>query len=180
LPAGRREKAESLLHTLEAFANDGEMIPEQVWDSTDISQRELFFGRPSGSAMPLVWAHAEYIKLRRSLQDGRVFDMPLQTVQRYLGKKVDSPYTAWRFNLKVRYISQGKKLRIETLSPAIIRWSCDEWKTSHDTSTHDTSLGLHVADLPTADLPPREKLLFTFFWPQANRWEGVDFTVEVK
>jgi glucoamylase len=180
LAAGRREKAESLLHTLEAFANEGGMIPEQVWDSTDISQRELFFGRPSGSAMPLVWAHAEYIKLRRSLQDGRVFDMPLQTVQRYLGKKVDSPYTAWRFNLKVRYISRGKKLRIETLSPAIIRWSCDEWKTSHDTSTHDTSLGVHIADLPTADLPPGEKILFTFFWPQANRWEGVNFTVEVK
>jgi glucoamylase len=180
LAAGRREKAESLLHTLEAFANEGGMIPEQVWDSPDIPERELFFGRPSGSAMPLVWAHAEYIKLRRSLRDGRVFDMPPQTVQRYLNKEVDSPYTAWRFNLKVRYVSQGKKLRIETLSPAIIRWSGDGWKTSHDTSTHDTGLGVHVADLPTADLRVGQKILFTFFWPQANRWEGVNFTAEVK
>ncbi len=48
------------------------------------AERELYFGRPSGSAMPLVWAHAEYIKLRRSLRDGRVFDMPPQTVDRYI------------------------------------------------------------------------------------------------
>jgi glucoamylase len=26
--------------------------------------------------MPLVWAHAEYVKLARSLRDGRVFDTP--------------------------------------------------------------------------------------------------------
>jgi len=44
----------------------------------------LYFGHPSGSAMPLVWAHAEYLKLQRSLRDGRVFDLPPQTVQRYL------------------------------------------------------------------------------------------------
>ena len=55
-------------------------MPEQVWDAADIPERELFCGRPSGSAMPLVWAHAEHIKLLRSLRDGAVFDMPPQTV----------------------------------------------------------------------------------------------------
>jgi len=34
-----------------------------------------------------VWAHAEYLKLCRSLRDGQVFDRPPQTVQRYLGNK---------------------------------------------------------------------------------------------
>jgi len=59
-----------LLRALEAFANEGGLFPEQVWDAPDIPDRELFFGQPSGSAMPLVWAHAEYIKLRRSLARG--------------------------------------------------------------------------------------------------------------
>jgi glucoamylase len=68
----------------------GGLIPEQVWDAADIPERELFNGHPSGAAMPLVWAHAEYVKLLRSLKDGRVFDMPPQTVQRYQVEKVAS------------------------------------------------------------------------------------------
>ncbi len=75
---------------MESLAGDGGMIPEQVWDTDDIPERGLFQGRPSGSAMPLAWAHAEYLKLRRSLQDGRTFDRPPQTVRRYLEQKVGS------------------------------------------------------------------------------------------
>jgi glucoamylase len=67
IAAGRPESARALLRTLEACASDGGLLPEQVWDSNDIPERELYFGRPSGSAMPLVWAHAEHIKLVRSL-----------------------------------------------------------------------------------------------------------------
>ena len=64
---------------MEACTSRGALIPEQVWDSPDIPARELFRGKPSGSAMPLVWAHAEHIKLLRSLADGQVYDMPPQT-----------------------------------------------------------------------------------------------------
>ncbi|MDQ2899845.1 MAG: hypothetical protein M3Y07_08595 [Acidobacteriota bacterium] len=53
---------------------------------------------PSGSAMPLVWAHAEYLKLKRSLRDGLIFDQPPQTVERYLKQKTVSPRMSWRFN----------------------------------------------------------------------------------
>ena len=67
LAAGHRARAEDLMRTMEAFANESGLLPEQIWDAPDIPARELFFGRPSGSAMPLVWAHAEYLKLRRSL-----------------------------------------------------------------------------------------------------------------
>ena len=91
--------------------------PEQIWDSADIPERELFLGRASGSAMPLVWAHAEYLKLCRSLRDGEVFDRPPQTVQRYLGKKaITSRHVIWRFNNKVRTMPARRTLRIETLA----------------------------------------------------------------
>lgn len=92
LAAGRRDQAERYLHSLEAFANEGGMLSEQIWDAPDIPEKELFFGRPSGSAMPLVWAHAEYVKLRRSLHDGHVFDTPPQTVQRYQVEK-EAPFS---------------------------------------------------------------------------------------
>lgn len=87
LAAGRPEVAMHLLGVMRAQASDGGMLPEQVWDGIDIPERELLNGRPSGSAMPLVWAHAEYAKLVRSLHDGRVFDMPQQAYERYVRGK---------------------------------------------------------------------------------------------
>src|SRR3989441_8268317 len=117
--------AERLLHVIEAQSSPGGFIPEQVWDAADIPDRELYNGKPSGSAMPLMWAHAEYIKLLRSLRDGRVFDLPPQTVQRYIIDKITAQYVPWRFNLKSCSVPAGYKIRIETLTPATIVWTLD-------------------------------------------------------
>jgi glucoamylase len=179
LAAGRGQEAERLLRSLETFANEGGMLPEQLWDAPDIPERELFFGRPSGSAMPLVWAHAEHLKLLRSLHQGRVFDMPPQPVQRYQVEGIGSPYAIWRFNHKCQRIPVGKTLRLEVLAPAIVHWSTDGWQTVQDTGTRDTDLGVHVADLANSELSPGTQLQFTFFWPEVERWEGINFTVEV-
>jgi glucoamylase len=179
LAAGRRAEAEQLLHTFEAFANEGGMLPEQVWDSTDIPDKELIFGRPTGSAMPLVWAHAEYVKLRRSLNEGRVFDTPPQTVERYQVKKTGSPYAIWRFNHKCRTMAQGKTLRLETLMSATVHWSGDGWRNIHDTLTKDTGLGVHCADLMTEHLSAGGTLEFTFYWTEAGRWENTNFAITI-
>jgi glucoamylase len=179
LAAGRVENAKQLMVALEFFANEGGLIPEQVWDAPDIPERELYFGRPSGSAMPLVWAHAEYLKLRRSLRDGRVFDMPPQTVHRYLTEKTVSPRMVWRFNHKIRSMPAGKILRIETMAPAIIHWSTDDWNIVQDVTTHDAGLGIHIADLATKDLPEGKQVQFTFYWPDAGHLEDKDFIVRI-
>jgi glucoamylase len=177
LAAGRVNEAERLLQTMEAFANEGGMIPEQVWDSPDIPERGLFFGRPSGSAMPLVWAHAEYVKLCRSLSEGRVFDMPPQPVKRYLVEKTNSPHALWGFNLKIRNMEAGKILRLQVPAPAVVHWSIDGWHTTHDTETQDTTLGVYIADLPTERLPRGTTVFFTFYWPEPGRWERTDFAI---
>jgi glucoamylase len=178
LAAGRRREAEKLLQTLEGSANAGGLIPEQIWDSPDIPERELFFGRPSGSAMPLVWAHSELVKLRRSLHDGRVFDTPPQTARRYQVEKSGPRHAIWRYNHKIRTMKAGRTLRMETLQRAVIHWSADYWRTSKDTRTRDTGLGVHIADLPSNDLSAG-MIIFTIYWPERNRWEGVDYSVVV-
>ena len=89
--------------------------------------RELFTGNPMGRASPLVWAHSEYIKLRRSLQEGRIFDQPPHSVQRYLVGKGVSVYFAWRFNNRCRTMPRGKKLRLVLTAPALVHWSFDNW-----------------------------------------------------
>lgn len=179
LAAGRVEAARELAETMEAFANEGHLLPEQIWDAEDLPGKGLFFAKPSGSAMPLAWAHAEYVKLRRSLADGSVFDTPPQTMKRYIEGKTDSPYTAWKFNHKIRSVPAGKILRIETQVKANVRWTTDDWETFQDTSTDDTGLGLHLVDLPTKDLGPDRMIAFTFYWIEAARWENENFGVKV-
>lgn len=176
---GRHHEAEQLLTAMEGLAGDGGLLPEQVWDAPDIPDRELFFGRPSGSAMPLVWAHAEYLKLVRSLAEERVYDMPPQTVIRYLEQHTQSGRVAWRFNHKIRTMEAGKTLRVEVLARAIVHWTADDWRTVTDASTDDTGLGVHFVDLPTTQCPAGAQVLFTFYWLDADRWEGSDFSVQV-
>jgi glucoamylase len=180
LAAGHPDSAQRLLVAMESFANEGGLIPEQVWDSADIPERELYFGRPSGSAMPLVWAHAEYLKLRRSLHDGRIFDLPPQTVRRYLEDDVEAAHSVWRFNHRIRLMPVGMILRVETLVPAVVHWSDDEWLTVTDTKTHDVGLAIHSADLATATLRAGARIHFTFYWPDAQRWENTNFIVLVE
>ena len=179
LAAGDVAKAEQLRRSFAAFANEGGLLPEQTWDSADLPDRELFFGRPAGSAMPLVWAHAEYVKLLRSLRDGRVFDLPQQTVQRYLVDNVPSPRSIWSFSHKIRDVVAGMMLRVTTMDAARIHWTRDHWSTVEDAMTTPSGLGPHWVDLPTMDCLAGTQIEFTMYWLAAGRWEGNDFSVSV-
>lgn len=179
LAAGNRAEAERLLAALNGFASDGHLLPEQVWDADDIPARELFRGRPSGSAMPLVWAHAEHVKLLRSLREGRIFDMPPQPRQRYQIERVQSRLGHWCLNNKGRGLKRGKALRLSLPAPALVHWSGDDWRSAWDTATHDSGFGAHIADLDTASLPVGAAVVFTFRWESDKRWEGTDYRVEI-
>lgn len=83
LAAGDTARARLLFRTLESFAGTTGMLPEQVWDGNDVPERGLVRGLATGSAAPLGWSHAEYVKLWRSLRDGAVFDTPVAVRERY-------------------------------------------------------------------------------------------------
>jgi hypothetical protein len=154
------------------------LLPQQVWD-TDIPERELFRGGPAGTAMPLVWAHAEHMELRRSVREDRVFDMPPQPIERHQTYKTESLLRSWRFNEKTRSIPAGKKLRIELLAAARVRWTANEWATSHDDDTREIGFGIHLVDLPTQNAARGSHIRFTFYWRDTERWEGMDFAVKI-
>jgi glucoamylase len=179
LALGRRDEAKRLLGTLEASASPGGLLPEQIWDTDDIPEHELLLGQPSGSAMPLAWAHAEHIKLLRSLRDGAVFDMPPQTKNRYINNRPPPAPSCWRFTSKIRKIVVGRKLRFELLAPARVRWTSVNWSAFADSDTKATGLGTFVCDLPTEALRVGDILRFTFFWVQSNAWEGTNFEIAV-
>jgi len=73
-----------------AFANAGLMIPEQVWDKPgsplNIDRQfvpELKFGEGTGSATPLAWSMAQFIRLATNLKAGRNLDTPRVVYERY-------------------------------------------------------------------------------------------------
>ncbi|MGB7069410.1 MAG: glycoside hydrolase family 15 protein, partial [Pyrinomonadaceae bacterium] len=66
-----------------AFSNEGLMIPEQIWDDKDTPANpdrqfipELKFGEGTGSATPLAWSMAQFIRLATNLKAGRNLDTP--------------------------------------------------------------------------------------------------------
>jgi glucoamylase len=180
IAAGRLHEARRLLDVMRKQTSSGGLLPEQIWDRADIPRRGLFNGRPTGGAMPLAWAHAEYVKVCRSLRDRKVFDMPAQTVQRYLHEGRKSALTVWCVNNKLRSMSVGKTLRVSAREPALVHWSTNDWQSAHDSSSIETGLGLWYVDLPTNELPLGATVRFTLYWLDAKRWEGADFAVDVR
>ncbi len=171
LAAGRPEVAVQLLGVMRAQASDGGMLPEQVWDQADIPERELFNGRPTGGAMPLVWAHAEYAKLVRSLHDGRVFDMPQQPYERYVRQRRGCDITLWTSSSSVSVMPVGNRLRILASEPFIVRWSTDDepWRVA---TGGDTTLGVWRAELDTVRLPVGTMVRFSVGAPDGSAWSA--------
>lgn len=179
LAAGNITEAQRLLRALECFANEGALLPEQLWDSPDVPERELVFGRPSGSAMPLVWAHAEYLKLLRSLADGRVFDTIAPVAHRYQNGP-PTGRSVWRFNHKIACSSVGEPLQLEVLARARVRWSVDSWKTYTDTDTVYSGLDSWIFDVPPDAVRNPGYLEFTFYWLDSNSWEGTNYRIQIQ
>ena len=169
----------ALMRAVEAFATPTGLLPEQVWDRPDLPQRHLCFGKPTGAAVPLLWAHAEYVKLLRSARDGVPFDRVPVVEQRYLGGRERCHLMRiWSFRCPVTSVPTGHVLRIQADAPFHLRWTGDGWATSNNTDSRPTPLGVHFFDLPV----PRAQqapLTFTFHWPEADKWEGRDFVVNV-
>lgn len=165
------------LEAMAAMTGDGGLIPEQVWDAPPLPERGLETGRPSGSAMPLVWAHAEFIKLIRSRRLGRPFDRPAAVWERYRGRRPVPSAALWCPHAPTRRTPAGAALWICVPEPSVVHWGVDDWHDVADAITQDGGLGVHVARLDTAALQPGQRIQFTLRARASGRWEGHDHEV---
>jgi glucoamylase len=165
------------IEAMEKFANEGGMLPEQLWDADDLPDGKMKRGSPTGSAMPLCWAHAEYLSLVRSHKDGVCFDRIEPVYQRYAKDKTGSKIEMWTLAHQLQRIVQGKTLRIITEKMATIHWSFDGWKTVNDLVTRDAGFGCWFGDLPSGKLKVGARIVFTLL--RQEEWEGKDFQVEI-
>ncbi|MFZ0883283.1 MAG: glycoside hydrolase family 15 protein, partial [Candidatus Acidiferrales bacterium] len=71
---------DAMLH----FANAGGMIPEQVWDRAEPTQSNFVFGEGTGSATPLAWSMAQFIRLVICSQEKRIVEQPSIVAEHFL------------------------------------------------------------------------------------------------
>ncbi len=157
LARGDPAAAENLVRTMANYAGEAGLLSEQVWDADDVPEKGVFLGRPTGSAAPLLWAHSEYLKARRSLRDGSVFDRPPQAFERYSPGQRRDARAIWRPEHALRSIPAGTRLRVEITDGADI-----ELRVSGGgcpSPVEHEFLGVRVLDLPP--LPAGAEVRFT-------------------
>ena len=135
--------------------------------------------------MPLVWAHAEYLKLMRSATDGKVYDRLDPVYARYCtpeGRaKRRTDLEIFSFRRPIQRIAAGKTLRILDECRFDVLWSGDGWQTMQTAP----SRGLGSAGFSADFLPPagcREvewTLHFTERGSGPEAWLGYNVKVKV-
>lgn len=167
------------LQAMAAMEGPGGLIPEQVWDTDAIPEHGLYPGKPTGSAMPLAWAHSEYIKLAVSRARHAVCDRPPLTWARYKGQRPNINWRIWSLHCQPRTLKRGCALRVVLPRPALVHWSTDEWHNTNDTPTRPVGLDQNMVELPTATLAPAQRVLMTFQWIQTREWQQTDYAVTI-
>ncbi len=173
---------EHFIHALEHLASPGGMLPEQIWDqkvSIDTSAGPVVLGDPAGSAMPLVWAHAEYLKLIRSAHDGRIFDRIEAVEARYGKGPVPSPIEVWKLRRRLTTLEAGKTLRITAADPFEVHYTTDRWNTQKSVPSRSLGAAGSAADIQTQQGATSE-IVFTLYWSGRKAWEGRNFTVKIE
>jgi len=165
------------LQAMIRMASPGGMLPEQVWDAAPIPARGLAPGRPTGAAMPLVWAHAEYLKLVASRKLKRPFDRPCSVWERYAGERPTLTRTIWAEHAPATSFPEGCALTIVLREPGAVRWGLDGWQDIREQSTSANPLGVNVLEIDTVRLPAGRRVDLTF--RRGSRWIGRDFRVQV-
>lgn len=157
---GDLHAAEELRRVIANQTSECGMIPEQIWDAEDIPERNLYNGRPSGSGMPLAWAHAEYIQLLRSLRDNKVWSTPPQTIERYVKQRKTAGFQIWTPNQQRGRLRAGKNLRVDLAHEATVEWSIDCSRTKLTEPTQNCGFGVHCTLLKLAGTEPGTRVQF--------------------
>lgn len=172
------EDALPYINAMAAMTGKGGLLPEQIWDTDPIPGKDLFPGHPSGSAMPLVWAHSEFVKLCHSTVQGTPVDRPANTWKRYQGKVPNIDYRLWRLRQRPRQLFAGQELRVLLQAPFILHWGTSGWQAVQDTDSEDWGLG-HVVLLPVQKLSAGDSVQFTIRWRDSGDWQGEDFHIDI-
>ncbi|HKT32468.1 MAG TPA: glycoside hydrolase family 15 protein [Gammaproteobacteria bacterium] len=166
------------LKSMLGAASAGGMIPEQVWDTAPIPERFLSPGQPSGSAMPLVWAHAEFLKLALAAKHGVPIERLQAVAQRY--RRAPRPERVhWRDDSPCVHLAAGTQLSIEAREPFELHYGHDAWQGAADVQSTPLAFGLHAVRLDPHSLAARQSIEFTRRFLGPRGWEQRNWQVQI-
>lgn len=156
------EDARPYLDAMSHMTGPGGLIPEQIWDSEAIPERGLEPGKPSGSAMPLLWAHAEFLKLLAAEADGRAAESLAVIEERYGGKRPQAAQWHWRENSPFDTMPAGRSLAIERTSPFSLLYGLSGPEQGEARQSAPGPFGMHLVSFDANELTAGATFSFAF------------------
>jgi glucoamylase len=155
-----------------AMRGRGGLLPEQVWDSGQLPWQDLRPGQPTGSAMPLAWAHSELVKLAVAAASGRPVERLALVADRYHATVPASPSWFWRDASPVAALPAGRSLVVAGPGPFTLHYGFNDWNpvTISERDAQPLGLGLFGVTLTPADLAGQASLQFVRRYPDGS-WE---------
>lgn len=173
------EDATPWLDAMMRMTGPGGLMPEQIWDGKPIPELGLEPGKPAGSAMPLAWAHSEFLKLLAIRDCGHAAELLEPVEKRYGSAWKGAPRLHWREASPFHYLPAGRSLLIEAPEPFVLHSSYNDWDMSADRRSQPTEFGFHGVEFSAAQLGERRDLKFTFYFPERDTWRNADFEISI-
>jgi glucoamylase len=173
----RGEDPLSYLEAMACMTGRCGLLPEQVWDTDAIPRLGLTPGKPTGSVMPLVWAHAEFLKLAVARDQGLPIELMQDVWKRYAGKRPAAATWYWRSEAPFDRLPTDRSLVVEDSKPFLMHFGKDGWEDVEDRESKPLGLGMHGLRLERSELAAWSRLDFTRIYE--NRWESEDHTIEL-
>ena len=166
------------LRAMAATATGGGMLPEQIWDAADLPARQLYLAKATGSATPLAWAHAEFVRLAASLRLGRPVDQPAALLRRYDGSRPTPTVSYWCEHAPIGSAPAGARLGVCLTSAGRVRTRVGAAVES-EVQTRNTDLGLHVAEISLEGLPVGGTVHFAYRHGEQESWTDAALGVSI-
>ncbi|TAM11147.1 MAG: glucan 1,4-alpha-glucosidase [Nevskiaceae bacterium] len=166
------------LESMLGSASQGGMIPEQVWDCDAIPGRHLEPGQPTGSAMPLVWAHAEFLKLAAAAQCGAPIERLAVVAKRYHRAR-RATVVHWRETSPCDGVDAKVRVSIEATEPFELHFGHDGWQGATDRASTPIVFGLYGVELDVAALGATRSIEFTRHFLGPRGWEQRNWQIAV-
>ena len=154
-----------------AMRGRGGLLPEQIWDANPVPWRNLEPGKPSGSAMPLAWAHSELIKLAITATTGQPVEMLKLVTDRYHATVPRSDRWFWRDAAPVQELPVGRTLVVEDTQPFTLHFGFDGWTGVTELGSQTLGLGMFGVTLAPMALAGHASLQFVRRYADGH-WEA--------
>lgn len=162
----RGETGQSQLLAMLAMRSGTGLLPEQVWDEPPLPVRDgvpslpLYTGCRTLSAMPLIWAHSELIKLAAIRTTGRPIEQVSAVSARYGGAIPEPATSYWRSAVPVPELVPGRALVIEDGQPFTLHYGHDGWTEVAERTSAPLGMSMNGVRFSAADLQGWSSLEF--------------------